>query len=102
MNRHSFFAAALLLASSTLALAQATKPAATPLPSDPGASAPPIRYHSVFQSPGKGVEMGTVDWKKANDEVGQFPRGHVDVLKWEAGQPKEASPQPADSALPKK
>ena len=23
------------------------------------------------------------DWRKANETVGQFPRGHADVLRWE-------------------
>ena len=27
----------------------------------------------------------TVDWRSANDTVGQFRRGHADVLKWEQG-----------------
>ena len=27
--------------------------------------------------------METVDWRKANDDVGKFTRGHVDILKAE-------------------
>jgi hypothetical protein len=27
--------------------------------------------------------MEEVDWKKANADVGQFKRGHVDILQWE-------------------
>lgn len=43
-----------------------------------------------------------IDWRGANDAVGQFRRGHADVLKWEgtnqrdAGKPAEA---PASLAL---
>jgi len=28
----------------------------------------------------------SADWKKADAEVGQFRRGHIDILKWEAQQ----------------
>lgn len=29
------------------------------------------------------------DWRTANKDVAQFPRGHVDILKWEATQTKK-------------
>ena len=29
------------------------------------------------------------DWRKANEDVTQFPRGHVDILKWEEAQTKK-------------
>ena len=29
------------------------------------------------------------DWRKANEDVAQFPRGHVDILKWEEAQTKK-------------
>lgn len=31
------------------------------------------------------------DWRQANEAVGQFPRGHADVLRWESTQPPAAS-----------
>jgi hypothetical protein len=31
-----------------------------------------------------------VDWKTANADVGRFPRGHVDLLKWEQAQAQKA------------
>ncbi len=53
---------------------------------DPAATVPPVVYQSVFVDAPKGVETGTSDWKNANAEVGQFRRGHVDILKWEESQ----------------
>jgi hypothetical protein len=47
---------------------------------------PAVPYRSAFGGLTRGVEEGTVDWKAANAEVGRFPRGHVDLLKWEQAQ----------------
>jgi hypothetical protein len=47
---------------------------------------PPVVYQSVFADTPTGVEMQSVDWKKTNAQVGQFKRGHVDILKWEESQ----------------
>lgn len=42
----------------------------------------------------QGHETPLQDWRKANEAVGQFPRGHADVLRWEQGQtPKAATAQ---------
>ena len=60
----------------------------------PNAPVPAVRYRSVFDYIPAGVEAQTLDWKKANADVGQFPRGHVDVLKWEQSQPKAAMAEP--------
>jgi hypothetical protein len=30
------------------------------------------------------METGQLDWRRANAEVGQFPRGHADIVKWES------------------
>lgn len=40
------------------------------------------------------LEQGSIDWRKANDEVSQFKRGHADVLKWESANDTEQSGQP--------
>lgn len=39
-----------------------------------------------------------LDWRDANDTVGRFPRGHVDLLRWEQqqGKPAEAAPTRTD------
>jgi hypothetical protein len=71
---------------------------------DPAASVPPVVYQSVFADTPTGVEMESADWKKANADVGQFKRGHVDILKWEEAQqnkpPVSAKPMAADAAKP--
>ena len=53
---------------------------------NPAAFVPAVQYRSVFVDTPKGVETGELDWKKANADVGQFKRGHIDVLKWEEEQ----------------
>lgn len=42
------------------------------------------------------------DWRGANDTVGQFKRGHIDVLKWEAANPSatEAATKAATDDAP--
>lgn len=78
-----------MLASGALAQARVT---------DPTAPVPPVVYQSVFADTPKGVETQTIDWKKANAEVGQFKRGHVDILKWEEAQTQK--PVPMQKQLP--
>jgi hypothetical protein len=85
---------ALAAAASMAALAQ--QPATDPSQAD--AKVPLPVYRSVFQDTPRGVEEQTADWKKANAEVGQFRRGHVDLLKWEAQRPASAAPAPAPAA----
>ena len=86
---HTYALLALpMLASGALAQAQVT---------DPVAPVPPVSYQSVFVDTPKGVETQTEDWKKANAEVGQFKRGHIDILKWEEAQ---TPPQVPDARKP--
>lgn len=47
---------------------------------------PPVAYLSALDGMPKGVESATQDWKAANANVGQFQRGHADLLKWEEAQ----------------
>ncbi|ARV19554.1 UDP-N-acetylmuramoyl-tripeptide--D-alanyl-D-alanine ligase [Curvibacter sp. AEP1-3] len=49
---------------------------------------------SAQQTPQAPVEQGSIDWRKANDEVSQFKRGHADVLKWESVNDNGQSSQP--------
>ena len=51
---------------------------------DPAAPVPAVQYRSVFGHAPTGVESTEVDWRRANDDVGQFRRGHIDILKWES------------------
>ena len=80
---NSIFAALLLPAA---ALAQGKLPDPT-VASEP---VPRVAYRSVFVDTPTGVEQESADWKKANAEVGQYRRGHVDILKWEAEQARRA------------
>lgn len=75
------------------------QPAAT---ADPAAQVPAVVYRSVFADTPTGVEMGSIDWRAANGEVGQFTNGHVDILKWEAAQEKKKgqTPMPMHQAAP--
>jgi hypothetical protein len=74
---------------------------------NPSASVPAVSYRSVFKETSLGVETDSTDWRKANDEVGKFLRGHVDILKWEeqesakAMQGPMAKPMTEPDAMPK-
>ncbi len=63
---------------------------ANPSASDAQASVPAVTYRNVFRETSLGVELGKVDWRKANDDVGKFTRGHVDILKQEEMDGKAA------------
>ena len=71
-------------------------------PADAKVSVPAVVYRSVFADTPTGVEQETADWRKANAEVGQFRRGHVDILKWEAEQEarRKAAMPPVPSIAP--
>lgn len=53
-------------------------------------------YRSVFPTGPTGVEERLEDWKKANEAVGRFRRGHIDILKQEPADP----PAPAAAQAP--
>lgn len=72
---------------------------------DPAVFVPPVRYRSVFSDTPTGVEQGTVDWKQANTDVGEFRNGFVDILKWESAQEavkaqKSGAPAPSPAPPP--
>lgn len=85
MNQFSLMATAIVSSLSFLSVSVMAQANVT----DPGASVPPVVYQSVFNQSPTGVETKSVDWKKANAEVGQFKRGHVDILKWDESQAKD-------------
>jgi len=112
-NRLALLAALALPTAFSLAPAQAAAlyPTLDPQPTAQAASpdtpVPPALYRSAFANLPAGVEQTSVDWKTSNAIVGQFPRGHADLLKWERAQekapgktPEKAQPQPAESAPP--
>lgn len=57
----------------------------------PGAAVPPVPYQPMTGLGGLVSER--TDWKAANATVGQYPRGHQDVIKWEKAQ--DAAPAAA-------
>lgn len=70
-----------------------------PLPtlqaSAPNTPVPPVLYHSPLAGLPTGIEPSTLDWKAANAAVGQFKRGHADLLQWEEAQARQqATPKP--------
>ncbi|MBI3531131.1 MAG: hypothetical protein HY068_01380 [Burkholderiales bacterium] len=57
-----------------------------PAAADAGESVPALRYHSVLVYSPRGVVQDQDDWAAANARVGQFARGHADILKAEQAQ----------------
>lgn len=55
---------------------------------EPAATARPL-IHRPLPPSGAVVETPQ-DWRAANAAVAAFPRGHSDVVRWEAGQPAPA------------
>lgn len=93
---------ALLAVACAVPAQAALYPPLDPQPTAQAASAdtpvPAALYRSAFAGVPTGVEQTSVDWKKANADVGQFKRGHADLLKWEQEQAKAA--QPTSSPIP--
>ena len=70
-------------------------PATAPSPLNPSAPSLPLVHQSL--QPSGAIATDTADWRASNAAVAAFPRGHADVLRWEAGQ---ATPQhPAPTAV---
>ncbi len=61
------------------------------------AAVPAVTYRSVFRETSLGVEREKIDWRKANDNVGKFTRGHVDILKQEEMDAKAMDKKAMDS-----
>jgi len=96
---------AALAGAGTLA-AQAQAPGSVRLDPSPTLQAsqastpvPAVVYRSVFADLPQGVEDTLLDWKAANAAVGQFKRGHADLLKWEQEQARTPAP-PTRGAQP--
>lgn len=68
----------------TLAGAQA------PAMADPAPAAVPQAPHAPLahtpMQPQPGVDTPLADWRTAHQAVAAFPRGHADIVRWEAGQ----------------
>ncbi len=91
--------AAQTSAAQTSSAALSATPGAAAAVTDPRAKVPAIEYRSVFKETSLGVEKDSDNWRKANDEVGKFTRGHVDILKWEEQEAAKAMKAPADKPV---
>ena len=76
----------------------AAYPRANPQPAlqaaSPQARVPLANYQSALRGLPQGVESQSTDWRSANDTVGQFKRGHIDLLKLENAPPSQPRSQP--------
>jgi hypothetical protein len=76
----------------------AAYPRANPQPAlqaaSPQAQVPLAQYQSALRGLPQGVESQSTDWRSANDTVGQFKRGHIDLLKLENTPPAQPRSQP--------
>lgn len=63
------------------------------------APVPSVTYRSVFRATTLGIEQEKVDWRKANEDVGKFKRGHMDILKQEEMDGKTTPPKAAPAAI---
>ena len=57
---------------------------------DAAAPTAPLVYQGMAP-PRPAPQLGAQDWRAANAAVGQFPRGHADIVGWEAAQAKGGS-----------
>jgi hypothetical protein len=55
---------------------------------------PLAKYQSALRGLPQGVESQSTDWRSANDAVGQFKRGHIDLLKLENSPSAQPGSQP--------
>lgn len=92
---------AALLAASPLTHAQSPQdrassmPPATALASALDPAAPQLPLHHTSLPASGAIAQEWADWREANAVVAQFPRGHMDILRWEAEQAAKAQPRPS-------
>ncbi|MDD2547598.1 MAG: hypothetical protein PHI55_15150 [Burkholderiaceae bacterium] len=68
---------------------------APPSADSPEAPAARLEHQGIALRAGSVADAPLLDWKSANAAVGAFPRGHADLLQWEARHPPEAGAPPA-------
>jgi hypothetical protein len=94
----------LLLNSPATHAQHAAYPRANPQPAlqaaSPQAQVPFANYQNALRGLPQGVESQSTDWRSANDTVGQFKRGHIDLLKLENAPPAQPGALPS-SAQPR-
>ena len=100
---HTPFYSALLLAMGALL----SVPSGAQTPTAPSAAAhvldadAPTRplVHQPLENSGS-IVTTPGDWRKANAAVGEFPRGHADIVKWEAAAQSGKSDNAGKAAQP--
>jgi hypothetical protein len=95
---------ALAIALSLPLPAQAQTPSAALLASDPATpSAPPALMARPAPEPAAAperptdIERARAIWQRANQRVAEFPRGHIDLLRWEAQNPARPSAEAGET-----
>lgn len=94
--KHAF--ALLALALPLVAGAQSVQQQAA-VAASPGVPVPPLSYVPLPPVGASALVTTLDDWKTANAAVGQYPRGHLDIIKWEQAQ-EAARPAPAGAREP--
>lgn len=85
--------ALLALATPLLGSAQTTQQEAAAAAA-PSITVPPVHYTPMAPTGVSGLATEGEDWKAANASVGQYRRGHIDILKAERSQ-QPLAPRPA-------
>lgn len=60
---------------------------------DPAADSLPLRHPALPASGAIATEL--TDWRQANAAVAEFPKGHMDILRWESAQAGRPAAAPA-------
>ncbi len=81
-----YFSALLALSVPLLGGAQ-TVQQPSPAVARPATATPPVRYQPMAPTGASARVLELEDWKAANATVGQYRRGHMDIVKWEKAQP---------------
>lgn len=91
-------AAALLLL--TWSLPATTAETGTQAPAtDARAMGAPLAHEPLRPRPLPNAQPTDADWRAAHTAVGAFPRGHADIVAWEAQQAASAAKPPAGAAV---
>lgn len=65
-------------------------------PYDPAVTVPEPAVAPLPRSLSERAAMGEDDWRSANDTVGAFTRGHIDIIRWEAENRPAAAEVPEE------
>lgn len=79
-----------------LSLAQSPAPAADA--ANPSAPTAPLVHQGLRPQPALEAAATPTDWRTTHEAVAAFPRGHADIVRWEARQGTASAPAPTGSA----